>query len=96
MRAEAKRKVRISYRLCRLYAIGARRTDGTESNSKPKFHFKPLRTIFIGEFQAKCEEIVLVRKVFDEITERNLVFWSAMINGHAGTAMVNKTLGALD
>ncbi|KAK9225060.1 hypothetical protein WN943_010101 [Citrus x changshan-huyou] len=31
---------------------------------------------------AKCGEMILARKVFDEMSERNLVSWSAMISGH--------------
>lgn len=30
----------------------------------------------------KCGEMILARKVFDEMSERNLVSWSAMISGH--------------
>ncbi|KAK9143202.1 hypothetical protein Syun_012602 [Stephania yunnanensis] len=44
-------------------------------------------------FYAKCDEIGSARKVFDEIPARNLVAWSAMINGYAKLGMVNESLG---
>lgn len=44
-------------------------------------------------FYAKCEEISMARSVFDEITERNLIAWSAMISGYARIGMVNEALG---
>ncbi|KAG8367902.1 hypothetical protein BUALT_Bualt16G0121100 [Buddleja alternifolia] len=42
---------------------------------------------------AKCEEVELGRKVFDEMPERNVVAWSAMIGGYAKVGMVNEALG---
>ncbi|KAL3819809.1 hypothetical protein ACJIZ3_005714 [Penstemon smallii] len=44
-------------------------------------------------FYTKCEEVELGRKVFDEMTERNVVAWSAMIGGYARVGMVNEALG---
>lgn len=44
-------------------------------------------------FYAKCEEIGHARRVFDEIPERNLIAWSAMISGYARIGMVNEGLG---
>lgn len=43
-------------------------------------------------FYTKCEEVELGRKVFDEMTERNVVAWSAMIWGYARVRMVNEAL----
>ncbi|KAL3625394.1 hypothetical protein CASFOL_030848 [Castilleja foliolosa] len=43
-------------------------------------------------FYAKCDEIWLGRKVFDEMPERNVVAWSAMISGYARAGMVNEAL----
>ncbi|KAH0724047.1 hypothetical protein KY285_006110 [Solanum tuberosum] len=40
---------------------------------------------------AKCEEIGLAEKVFDEIPERNVVAWSAMISGYSRLGMVNES-----
>ncbi|KAL2480623.1 Pentatricopeptide repeat-containing protein [Abeliophyllum distichum] len=42
-------------------------------------------------FYMKCEEVSLGRKVFDEITEKNVVAWSAMIGGYSRVGMVNET-----
>lgn len=44
-------------------------------------------------FYAKCEELGDARRVFDEIPERNLIAWSAMISGYARIGMVNEGLG---
>ncbi|XP_020253597.1 pentatricopeptide repeat-containing protein At4g21065-like [Asparagus officinalis] len=44
-------------------------------------------------FYAKCEEISMAKLVFDEITDRNLIVWSAMISGYARIGMVNEALG---
>ncbi|KAL0346247.1 UNVERIFIED_CONTAM: Pentatricopeptide repeat-containing protein [Sesamum radiatum] len=44
-------------------------------------------------FYAKCEEVELGRKVFDEMTEKNVVAWSAMIGGYAKAGMVNEAFG---
>nr|XP_016465202.1 PREDICTED: pentatricopeptide repeat-containing protein At2g02980, chloroplastic-like [Nicotiana tabacum] len=41
---------------------------------------------------AKCEEIGLAEKVFDEIPERNVVAWSAMISRYSRLGMVNESL----
>nr|GMD46421.1 pentatricopeptide repeat-containing protein At1g59720, chloroplastic/mitochondrial-like [Ipomoea batatas] len=43
-------------------------------------------------FYAKCEEIELSQKVFDEIPERNVVAWSAMISGYSRLGMANQAL----
>ncbi|XP_065857126.1 pentatricopeptide repeat-containing protein At1g59720, chloroplastic/mitochondrial-like [Euphorbia lathyris] len=43
-------------------------------------------------FYSKCDEIRLAEKVFDEITERNLVCWSVMISGYSRLGMVNEAL----
>ncbi|KAL6539817.1 hypothetical protein OROHE_011588 [Orobanche hederae] len=40
----------------------------------------------------KCEEIEWGRKVFDEMTERNVVVWSGMIGGYARVGLVNEAL----
>ncbi|XWS59134.1 hypothetical protein CRYUN_Cryun08bG0096100 [Craigia yunnanensis] len=45
-------------------------------------------------FYAKCEDIGLAEKVFDEIPERNLVAWSTMISGYALMGLVNEAFGA--
>ncbi|XP_058106837.1 pentatricopeptide repeat-containing protein At2g02980, chloroplastic-like [Magnolia sinica] len=44
-------------------------------------------------FYAKCEEIGCARGVFDEISERNLIAWSAMISGYARVGLVNEAFG---
>ncbi|XP_075517793.1 pentatricopeptide repeat-containing protein At2g02980, chloroplastic-like [Primulina tabacum] len=43
-------------------------------------------------FYTKCEKMDLGRKVFDEITERNVVAWSTMIGGYSRVGMVNESL----
>lgn len=43
-------------------------------------------------FYTKCEEVGLGRKVFDEMSDRNVVAWSAMIGGYARVGMVNEAL----
>lgn len=52
--------------------------------------------LFVGtsllNFYTKCEEVELGRKVFDEMTERNVVAWSAMIGGYAKVGLVNEAL----
>lgn len=44
-------------------------------------------------FYGKCEEIGVARKVFDEMPERNLVAWTAMISGHTRVGAVNEAMG---
>ncbi|KAL0337966.1 UNVERIFIED_CONTAM: Pentatricopeptide repeat-containing protein [Sesamum calycinum] len=44
-------------------------------------------------FYTKCEEVELGREVFDEMTEKNVVAWSAMIGGYAKVGMVNEAFG---
>ncbi|XP_057999820.1 pentatricopeptide repeat-containing protein At4g21065 [Hevea brasiliensis] len=56
------------------------------------FTLNPYVQSSLVNFYAKCEEIKLARKMFDEITERNLVSWSAMITGYARVGMVNEAL----
>lgn len=43
-------------------------------------------------FYAKCDEIGDARRVFNEIPERNLIAWSAMISGYARIGFVNEAL----
>lgn len=43
-------------------------------------------------FYVKCDENRLAQKVFDEMPERNVVAWSAMIGGYARVGMVNEAL----
>ncbi|CAL9130650.1 unnamed protein product [Musa acuminata var. zebrina] len=43
-------------------------------------------------FYAKCEKIACARCVFDEISDKNLVAWSAMIGGYARIGLVNEAL----
>ncbi|KAI3446468.1 hypothetical protein Pfo_003133 [Paulownia fortunei] len=43
-------------------------------------------------FYTKCEEVELGRKVLDEMTDRNVVAWSAMIGGYAKIGVVNEAL----
>ncbi|KAG9133749.1 hypothetical protein Leryth_018450 [Lithospermum erythrorhizon] len=40
----------------------------------------------------KCEEVGLGKKVFDEMPERNVVAWSAMIGGYSRLGRVNEAL----
>lgn len=40
---------------------------------------------------AKCEQVWVAQLVFDEIPERNLVAWSAMIGGYARVGLVDET-----
>lgn len=44
-------------------------------------------------FYVKCEEVAPGRKVFDEITDKNVVAWSAMIGGYSRVGMVNEAFG---
>ncbi|XP_073009102.1 pentatricopeptide repeat-containing protein At2g02980, chloroplastic-like [Typha latifolia] len=43
-------------------------------------------------FYAKCEKIAPARLVFDEISDKNLIAWSAMISGYARIGLVNEGL----
>ncbi|XVF56128.1 hypothetical protein PTKIN_Ptkin06aG0092100 [Pterospermum kingtungense] len=45
-------------------------------------------------FYAKCEDIGLAEKMFDEIPERNLIAWSTMISGYAMMGLVNDAFSA--
>ncbi|XP_020583926.1 pentatricopeptide repeat-containing protein At5g48910-like [Phalaenopsis equestris] len=44
-------------------------------------------------FYAKCEELASARFVFCDISDKNLIAWSAMISGYARIGMVNEALG---
>ncbi|GAB2267008.1 hypothetical protein Dimus_001994, partial [Dionaea muscipula] len=44
-------------------------------------------------FYAKCCEVRRARKMFDEIPERNLVVWSAMISGYVTNGLFNEAFG---
>lgn len=41
---------------------------------------------------SKCDEISDARKMFDEIPDKNVVAWSAMISGYANSGLVNEGL----
>ncbi|XP_015581140.3 pentatricopeptide repeat-containing protein At2g02980, chloroplastic [Ricinus communis] len=56
------------------------------------FSLNPYVQSSLVSLYGKCEEIRLAKQVFDEITERNLVCWSAMISGYARVGMVNEAL----
>ncbi|KDP26040.1 hypothetical protein JCGZ_21073 [Jatropha curcas] len=56
------------------------------------FSSSPYVQSSLVNFYSKCEEITIARKVFDEITERNLVCWSAMVSGYARLGMINEAL----
>lgn len=43
-------------------------------------------------FYTKCEAVELGRKVFDEMSDKNVVAWSAMIGGYARVGKVNESL----
>ncbi|CAA0829879.1 Pentatricopeptide repeat-containing protein [Striga hermonthica] len=43
-------------------------------------------------FYTKCDEIGPARKVFDEMADRSVVTWSAMIGGYARAGCVNEAL----
>ncbi|XP_034693070.1 pentatricopeptide repeat-containing protein At4g21065-like, partial [Vitis riparia] len=60
---------------------------------KSGFGSSPFVETALVNFYAKCEDIVLASKVFDEITDRNLVAWSTMISGYARIGLVNEALG---
>lgn len=62
------------------------------SVSKSGFTSSPFVETALVNFYAKCEDIVLARKVFDEITDRNLVAWSTMIGGYTRIGLVNEAL----
>ena len=59
---------------------------------KSGFGSSPFVEIALANFYAKCEDIVLARKVFDEITDKNLVAWSTMISGYPKIGLVNEAL----
>ncbi|KAK8950060.1 Pentatricopeptide repeat-containing protein [Platanthera guangdongensis] len=42
---------------------------------------------------AKCEEISSARVIFGDISDKNLIVWSAMISGYSRIGMVNEALG---
>ncbi|KAL8095403.1 pentatricopeptide repeat-containing protein At1g59720, chloroplastic/mitochondrial-like [Apium graveolens] len=43
-------------------------------------------------FYGKCEDMMCARKVFEEMTERNLVAWSSLISGYSKLGMFDDTL----
>ncbi|KAK6941833.1 Pentatricopeptide repeat [Dillenia turbinata] len=59
---------------------------------KSGFGSSPFVETALVNFYAKCEEIQLARKAFDEISERNSVAWSAMISGYARMGFLNEAL----
>ncbi|XP_077248916.1 pentatricopeptide repeat-containing protein At2g02980, chloroplastic-like [Tasmannia lanceolata] len=56
------------------------------------FDSSPFVQTAVLNFYAKCEEISVAQQVFDEIPEKNLIAWSAMISGYARIGMVNEAL----
>lgn len=44
-------------------------------------------------FYAKCEQIGLAQKMFDEISDKNLIAWSTMISGYSKSGMAKEALG---
>ncbi|KAI3806541.1 hypothetical protein L1987_22448 [Smallanthus sonchifolius] len=44
-------------------------------------------------FYGKCEDIKAARKVFDEMPDRSLIAWSAMIGGYVKLDLFNEALG---
>ncbi|CAM8966830.1 unnamed protein product [Rhodiola kirilowii] len=56
------------------------------------FEFSPFVQTSLVNLYAKCDEIRDARKVFDEIPEKNVVAWSAMISGYAKNGLVNEGL----
>ncbi|OVA05808.1 Pentatricopeptide repeat [Macleaya cordata] len=56
------------------------------------FNSSPFVQTAMVNLYAKCEEIGLARKMFDEIPERNLVTWSTIISGYARIGLVNEAL----
>eukprot|EP01018_Ginkgo_biloba_P031205 Gb_32921 [translate_table: standard] len=52
--------------------------------------------VFVGtalvDMYAKCESIEIARQVFDDMYERNVVTWNAMIAGYSQEGHVNETL----
>ncbi|CAL5434919.1 unnamed protein product [Camellia sinensis] len=57
------------------------------------FGSSPFVETALINFYAKCEHIVLAKKVFDEIPERNLFAWNTMICGYSKIKMVNEAFG---
>ncbi|XP_068664031.1 pentatricopeptide repeat-containing protein At2g02980, chloroplastic-like [Aristolochia californica] len=69
--------------------------EGTQIHShvfKYRLDSSPFVQTALLNFYSKCEEISVARKVFDEITEKNIIMWSAMINGYARIGLVNEAL----
>lgn len=60
---------------------------------KGGFGSSPFVQTALVNFYGKCEAIGLARKVFDEMPERNLVAWTAMISGHARVGAVDEAMG---
>ncbi|RZC93767.1 hypothetical protein C5167_029409 [Papaver somniferum] len=59
---------------------------------KSGFHSSPFVQTALVNLYAKCEEIGLARKMFDEIPDKNLVTWSTIISGYARIGLVNEAL----
>ncbi|EXB93624.1 hypothetical protein L484_018009 [Morus notabilis] len=57
------------------------------------FGSSPFVQTSLVNMYAKCEEVWDARLVFDEIPERNLVAWSAMIGGYARVGLVDASFG---
>ncbi|KAJ0953090.1 putative tetratricopeptide-like helical domain superfamily, DYW domain-containing protein [Helianthus annuus] len=51
-----------------------------------------VQTAFV-DFYAKCGMLVNARKVFDEMSERDIVSWNAMISGYIGCSDYQQALG---
>ncbi|MQM00905.1 hypothetical protein Taro_033645 [Colocasia esculenta] len=56
-------------------------------------HSSPFVQTGLLTFYAKCEQIDDARSIFNEIPDKNLVAWSAMISGYARIGMVNEAFG---
>ncbi|KAI0501784.1 hypothetical protein KFK09_016729 [Dendrobium nobile] len=54
--------------------------------------FSPFVQTGLLNSYAKCEELASARFVFDDISDKNLIAWSAMISGYARIGMVNEAL----
>ncbi|KAG6517565.1 pentatricopeptide repeat-containing protein At1g59720, chloroplastic/mitochondrial-like [Zingiber officinale] len=55
-------------------------------------HASPFVQTALLNLYTKCENIPSARAVFDEIPQRNLFSWSAMIGGYARVGLVNQAL----
>ena len=57
------------------------------------FGSSPFVQTALVNMYGRCAEVWCARLVFDEISERNLVAWSAMIGGYARVGLVEETFG---